>query len=209
MDVAPVRRLTPEMRRLQTRSYLLEAAAAVFAARGFTAASLDEVAHAAGYTKGAIYSHFGSKAELFLALVEEREQAMRTEYLAAANSTAEPDDKLRAIIAAGGRFAPTAAEWALWQEFQLYALRNPALRERLIKRGSQRAACCDGDRTTYPDRQPGPPADVAPRDPCRRAGPRSRLGARQPHRGLHRLPRRHPAAQSALIAPIPIATQHE
>lgn len=55
-----------------TRARLLDAAADVFARRGFEAASLDEVAEAAGYTKGAIYSNFASKTELIGALMARR-----------------------------------------------------------------------------------------------------------------------------------------
>lgn len=56
----------------KTRADLLDAAATVFAGRGFEGASVGDVAQAAGYTKGAVYSHFGSKGELFLALARER-----------------------------------------------------------------------------------------------------------------------------------------
>src|SRR5271154_6402080 len=63
--------LTPERRRQQTRDYLLQAAATVFTERGFYAASLDEVAAAAGFTKGAVYSNFKNKEDLFLALLED------------------------------------------------------------------------------------------------------------------------------------------
>jgi len=66
--------LTPERRRQQTREYLLQAAARVFAERGFHGASLDEVAAAAGFTKGAVYSNFKNKEDLFLALLEANQQ---------------------------------------------------------------------------------------------------------------------------------------
>ena len=62
--------LTPERRRRQTRDHLLDAAAQVLAERGFHGASLDEVAAAAGFTKGAVYSNFKNKEDLFLALLE-------------------------------------------------------------------------------------------------------------------------------------------
>ena len=55
-----------------TRRHLLEAAAIVFAQKGFHAATLDEVAAAAGFTKGAVYSNFKSKDDLFLALFDDR-----------------------------------------------------------------------------------------------------------------------------------------
>jgi TetR/AcrR family transcriptional regulator, transcriptional repressor of aconitase len=56
----------------RTRADLLDAAARVFTAQGFEGASVGDVAAAAGYTKGAIYSHFGSKSALFLTLARER-----------------------------------------------------------------------------------------------------------------------------------------
>jgi TetR/AcrR family acrAB operon transcriptional repressor len=55
----------------QTRQDLLEAALTVFSQKGFTATRLEDVARSAGVTRGAIYYHFGSKAELFGALIEE------------------------------------------------------------------------------------------------------------------------------------------
>src|SRR6202161_4537061 len=62
--------LTPERRRQQTREHLLTAAAQVFAERGFHGATRDAVAAAAGFSKGAVYSNFRNKEDLFLALLE-------------------------------------------------------------------------------------------------------------------------------------------
>lgn len=56
----------------RTRSELLAAAARVFAARGYEGASVGDIAAEAGYTKGALYAHFGSKSELFVTLARER-----------------------------------------------------------------------------------------------------------------------------------------
>lgn len=58
-------------RSAETREKLLEAAAKVYARRGFAGATLEEVASEAGYTKGAVYGHFGSKENLLLALLGE------------------------------------------------------------------------------------------------------------------------------------------
>src|SRR5919198_6132991 len=54
------------------REELLEAAARVFAEKGFQAASVDEIAERAGFSKGAVYWHFESKDDLFFALLAER-----------------------------------------------------------------------------------------------------------------------------------------
>src|SRR5271166_4734292 len=80
--------LTPERRRQQTREHLLQAAAQVFAERGFHGASLDEVAAAAGFTKGAVYSNFKNKEDLFLALLEDA----YTRELSALKDTMEHSD---------------------------------------------------------------------------------------------------------------------
>jgi AcrR family transcriptional regulator len=58
-------------RKAATRARLIAAAARVFARRGFDEATLDDVAEEAGYTKGAVYGHFGSKEKLLLAVCKE------------------------------------------------------------------------------------------------------------------------------------------
>src|SRR5687767_4484147 len=55
-----------------SRNRLLDAAVEVFARRGYERATIDEVAEAAGLSKGTVYWHFDSKAELFGALLDER-----------------------------------------------------------------------------------------------------------------------------------------
>src|SRR5438270_12217953 len=65
-------RLTRAQSQAQTRQRLIDAAAVVFARRGFHAASIDEVAEEAEFSKGAVYSNFDSKDELFLAVLEDR-----------------------------------------------------------------------------------------------------------------------------------------
>src|SRR5258706_4968023 len=65
-------RLSRAEQRDLTRTRLLDAAEKVFVDRGFHAASVDEVAEEAGYSKGAVYSNFENKDELFLAVLERR-----------------------------------------------------------------------------------------------------------------------------------------
>jgi AcrR family transcriptional regulator len=63
-------RLTREQSRDQTRERLVDAAQGIFMKKGFVAASVEDIAAAAGYTRGAFYSNFGSKSELFLELLK-------------------------------------------------------------------------------------------------------------------------------------------
>jgi AcrR family transcriptional regulator len=70
------------------RVRLLAAARTVFLRAGYHGASLDEVVRIAGLTKGAVYSRFASKAELFLALLEERVTMRNAEVRKAADAGA-------------------------------------------------------------------------------------------------------------------------
>jgi AcrR family transcriptional regulator len=54
-----------------TRQSLLDAALEVFSQKGFDAARLEDIAEVAGVTRGAIYHHFGSKADLFKTLIQQ------------------------------------------------------------------------------------------------------------------------------------------
>lgn len=63
-------RLTREQSRAQTRERLLASAAVVFAREGYAGASVDRIAEEAGYSKGALYSNFASKDELFFELID-------------------------------------------------------------------------------------------------------------------------------------------
>ncbi|MET7773513.1 helix-turn-helix domain-containing protein [Nocardia sp. NPDC005366] len=127
-------RWTRERRLERTRGLLLDAAQEVFAEKGFTAATLDDIAHAAGYTKGAIYKHFTTKEELFLAVNDwywQRYFDTFTEVLSAASKVeARELDQVarlwRQLSADRG-----ADHAALGLEFTLYLLRNPEARERV------------------------------------------------------------------------------
>jgi TetR/AcrR family acrAB operon transcriptional repressor len=55
----------------QTRKNLLNAALAIFSRKGFESTRLEDIAQAAGVTRGAIYHHFGGKEELFIALLDD------------------------------------------------------------------------------------------------------------------------------------------
>ena len=130
----PLERLTPEKRRELTRAHLLAAAAEVFAERGFHGATLDQIADAAGFSKGAVYSNFASKDELFLALNQRQGEEMVQAY---AEATADAEDQTPAerIATMADVYMRLQADltqtWALATEFDLYALRNPEVLEGL------------------------------------------------------------------------------
>src|SRR3954465_4684412 len=80
--------LTRREKQKQTKEQLLEAAARVFARRGYHEASVEEIAAEAGFTTGAVYSNFAGKEELFLALAE-REVTHRGAEIRAVAEAAE------------------------------------------------------------------------------------------------------------------------
>ncbi|MGA2521329.1 MAG: TetR/AcrR family transcriptional regulator [Acidimicrobiales bacterium] len=128
--------LTPERRRQQTREHLLAAAAQVFAEHGFHGASLDEVAAVAGFSKGAVYSNFKNKEDLFLAMfkanVDREMDALRSTL---ERSEIPPEARLSdfvSLIREEVRSTPGDPA-VLYQEFLLYSLRNPAAREQLVR----------------------------------------------------------------------------
>jgi AcrR family transcriptional regulator len=130
--------LTPDRRRQQTRDHLLAAAAQVFAERGFHGASLDAVAAAAGFSKGAVYSNFKNKEDLFLALLESiysREMKLLRATLEA--SEVPPESRLTdflPLILDGVGQTPSPENWAvLYMEFALFAMRNPAAQRKLAE----------------------------------------------------------------------------
>ncbi|HTD58159.1 MAG TPA: TetR/AcrR family transcriptional regulator [Solirubrobacteraceae bacterium] len=126
--------LRDEQRAL-TRRRLLDGAEAVFARDGFHGASVEEIAREAGATTGALYSNFASKEDLFLALFEERIAADVGDYsqIVADGATVEEQargaaDRWMAILRERPDYFP------LLIEFWAYAIREPALRERLAER---------------------------------------------------------------------------
>jgi AcrR family transcriptional regulator len=127
------RRLTRDEARQLTRERLLDAASDVFKRLGYNGASLDAVADAAGYTKGAVYSNFATKADLFMALLERyvaREGAAQ-EAQFESGSLEDFIDQLDKTIEHQTRSDP---EWVLLQlEFYLAAARDPAIRERYLR----------------------------------------------------------------------------
>ena len=114
-----------------TREHLLEAAAVVFARNGYHGASLDEVAAAAGFTKGAVYSNFQSKEDLFLALIDYRIEKQTAAFAAELDAPAESGNdqlpRIQALIARGFDWDQSALHY----EFMAYAARNSEIRAKL------------------------------------------------------------------------------
>jgi AcrR family transcriptional regulator len=164
-DAVPARRLDRRAMKERTRERLLDAAALVFARRGIEAASLDEVAEAAGYTKGAIYSNFSSKTDLIAALMERR----ITQQAAAAEvdlGGVTLEQGLRALDERSRSDQAAERDWAiLATEFFLHSMRDARAqaamaaqyeRARTLTAGMLAAKYTDAGAET-----PLPPRDLA------------------------------------------------
>src|SRR4051812_10976806 len=135
-----VEQWTRERRLERTRALLLDAAEEVFAEKGFTPASLDDIAHAAGYTKGAIYKHFSTKEDLFLAVSDRYWRRYFDNFTEAMSTATQVGAQEREHIAERWRQLSRdrgAQHAALGQEFTLYLLRNPTARERVAEKRLQ------------------------------------------------------------------------
>ena len=126
----------PRLRRAEqverNREAVLSAAHRVFVARGYAGATLEAIADEAGFSRGVVYSQFGSKADMFFALLERRitERAAQNERIAKEFAGA---DGLRQLMRAAQQDAAAEPGWAhLLVEFRALAMRDadlqPALR---------------------------------------------------------------------------------
>jgi AcrR family transcriptional regulator len=129
------KRLTRQEQQARTRARLMESAATVFRRKGMQGASIDEVAEAAGYTKGAFYANFRSKEELFLAMLDERFGERLAEMERAFASDEPPPEQARHAAAEfAGSIRADPDHDRLFLEFASYALQEPGFREELIAR---------------------------------------------------------------------------
>jgi AcrR family transcriptional regulator len=128
-------RLTRAEQREKTRSGLIQAAAKVFCRRGYDKASLDEVAEEAGFTKGAVYSNFKGKEDLFLATID----AHFEERLKSIKRVMQQEPGEEGIAHAAGmdfmqKLNADPEYFALFFEFWAYAQRNPGVKKKFLPR---------------------------------------------------------------------------
>jgi AcrR family transcriptional regulator len=144
MTVPKVRktaRLSRSERKERTRGDLLAAARLVFERHGFHRAALDQIAEEAGYTKGAVYSHFpGGKDELFLAVLDRHIDERLPTYAEMILSQDSFEASLRAVARAIVALGERDPAWTpLLVEFWAHASHDPALRDAVRERNDRQA----------------------------------------------------------------------
>ncbi|WP_028067344.1 TetR/AcrR family transcriptional regulator [Solirubrobacter soli] len=128
-------RLTRIEQQEQTRERVIAAAERLFVERGFHASSVGDIAAAAGFTKGAVYSNFAAKEDVFFAVYERRVAQRVIEMKRTLVETGDVLAGLDAIALATARRRGTAEDgWlAAFFEFWAHVIRRPALRERFAE----------------------------------------------------------------------------
>jgi len=156
-------RLSRTERREKTRQDLLNAAETCFVTRGFHATSVDEVAERAGYTKGAVYSNFASKEDLFFGVYQRRIDRVLTDVV--------PGLRQAGAERAFDWFATGTIQrresddgWlAVFFEFWAHVLRHPELRARFAESHTRiLEPLTDGVRQLAAERGGSLPSDVTP-----------------------------------------------
>jgi AcrR family transcriptional regulator len=163
--VSPPRRkrLTRVEQRERNRRALLDAAAEVFAARGFRVATLDDVADAAGLTKGAIYSQFSSKHDLFAAAIERRYQERLEPFRVLMEQPGERPGLAGEAALDFIRSISVGGDWALlFLEAWAETLRSPEFGQRLRQVTDQtRVVLVELVREQFAPASPVPPEHLA------------------------------------------------
>lgn len=144
---------TPTARRQRTRDRLLCAALIVFARRGVSGTSIEELCEEAGMTRGAFYSNFASVDDLVLQLIDRAistivagiRDIIQTSQLEHSGDGSTCDDTVeqqftklrdaaREALAGGGIDWTASIAWVITgAEIDLYTLRNPDLRARYLE----------------------------------------------------------------------------
>lgn len=104
----------------------------VFSGHGFAGATIDAIADAAGFTKGAVYSNFGSKDDLFFALLDDQIERRREAVTILAESVPNPTaEQLGRLLTAQMR---SNRDWQLlFTEYWLRAMRDPEIHARFVE----------------------------------------------------------------------------
>jgi AcrR family transcriptional regulator len=152
-----MKRLSRAEQNERNRTLVLAAARRVFLARGYHAATLDEIADEAGFSRGVVQSRFGNKADLFLAVLEERiaERAAQNARLAEGLAGAEGMRVLREHAARRNR---AERDWGLLLiEFRVHAARDPDLGRRYAAAHARTRQALAGVITDMYERAGQPP----------------------------------------------------
>jgi len=125
------KRLTREDSRDQTTQRLLDAAQKLIARKGLSAASVEDIAEAAGYTRGAFYSNFSSKGDLFIELLRRDHTRTHAELDALRNDELSLDHIQARTRDLYGQVYHDNESFMNWIEARMLAARDAKFRAKL------------------------------------------------------------------------------
>ena len=125
-----VKRLTRAEQSERNRALVLDAARSVFLARGYHAATVEEIADEAGFSRGVVYSRFGTKADLLLALLDRRIDELAEQNAALARGLSGDRGAVALMDQVSDRVHDDPGWGLLLIEFRVHAARDPELSRR-------------------------------------------------------------------------------
>jgi AcrR family transcriptional regulator len=162
-QTTPAGNATARTPRAEVRERLLEAGARLFAEQGVHEARLDDIAAAAGFSKGAVYSNFASKDDLVTQVMQRATNLVLGSLRELVHADVGESDIGDVVRAAFGRH-DQSAQFALLSELRGHAIRHPEFMSEFVR---QRRLLHDGVAELvhtwfdgHPERDPGMPLDT-------------------------------------------------
>jgi AcrR family transcriptional regulator len=125
------KRLSREDSRQLTAQRLVEAAQRLIPRRGLDALSVEDIAEAAGYSRGAFYSNFKSKNDLFFEVLRQDEERTRAQLATALDDALPPDQVQARMLQAYAALYQDADAFMTWTEGRMLSVRDAKFRAKL------------------------------------------------------------------------------
>jgi AcrR family transcriptional regulator len=129
-------------RAIETRRRLTDAARQIFARDGFEFARVEDIAAAAGKTRGAFYANFKDKEDVFFAIFEEDLSRDREQVSLQLSEASCAEERINALARHFGAVIKDRARMMLALEFKQYAVRHPRRQKRLAALHTAMCARC-------------------------------------------------------------------
>jgi AcrR family transcriptional regulator len=124
-------RLSREESREQTQQRLIDAAQSVIAKKGLAGTSVEDIAAAAGYTRGAFYSNFRSKSDLFIELLRRDHRQAHDTMSELLVADLEPEQLEQRVIQMYAQLYRSNEGFMNWTEARMLAARDARFRSKL------------------------------------------------------------------------------
>ncbi|WP_334052341.1 TetR/AcrR family transcriptional regulator [Burkholderia cepacia] len=137
----------------ESRERLLLAARTIFAERGYAAASIESIAIAAGYTRGAFYSNFGDKTAVLLELLRRDHEGVEHELMRVVEAASDREVMERAMHAYFRQRYRQPDACVMWMEAALLSVHDPSFRVQFaafLNEQRGRSLACAGVRLPLP-----------------------------------------------------------